>query len=227
MSLKDRISSPLEAGTSILDAHHLPPHLTPALEYVSARLARRSLHVTLVVCRRDYHLPADVRLPSSRAAAPSMPATPSSPRTGRFNLGSRRVSAWKQLVRSASSARLRVARSDSVPPSASSPFASPLPIEEDYYNVPLFSSPPLQEIGAMRSRWPMSPATPLSPPPMTPCTASSTTTDTTSSMLASSFGMRLMQACDLSAGAKKTLRETLVRAEKAFGTGYVWASDLP
>ncbi|WZH42652.1 uncharacterized protein QYS62_003648 [Fusarium acuminatum] len=72
MSLKDRISSPLEAGTSILDAHHLPPHLAPALEHVSSRLARKSQHITLVVARRDYQLPSVV--PPKGLLTPTTPS---------------------------------------------------------------------------------------------------------------------------------------------------------
>ncbi|KAH8163009.1 hypothetical protein CIB48_g5247 [Xylaria polymorpha] len=54
MSLsKQRISSPLEAGRSILDAN-LPPQLTGTLEYVSKRIARKNLHITLIVVKNDW-----------------------------------------------------------------------------------------------------------------------------------------------------------------------------
>ncbi|KAJ3494125.1 hypothetical protein NLG97_g4281 [Lecanicillium saksenae] len=46
MSLKDKISSPLEAGTSLLDAHHLPPQLLPALD--SSRLPAAALTSALL-----------------------------------------------------------------------------------------------------------------------------------------------------------------------------------
>ncbi|KPM34297.1 hypothetical protein AK830_g12272, partial [Neonectria ditissima] len=70
--------SPLEAGTSILDAHHLPPNLLPALEWTSSRLARKSLHVTLFVARRDYQFPSV--LPPLGSPGLSPPTTPHTPR---------------------------------------------------------------------------------------------------------------------------------------------------
>ncbi len=76
MSLKIRISSPLEAGRSILDAHHLPSGVSAALEYAAGRLARRDLGVTLVAVRREYQVPA---VPPAPAAAAPPPCTPRSP----------------------------------------------------------------------------------------------------------------------------------------------------
>ncbi|PBP26639.1 hypothetical protein BUE80_DR002401 [Diplocarpon rosae] len=54
---KDRISSPLEAGPSLLDSKHLPRSLTEALDYVSIRLSRKRLHLSLIVVPRDIQLP--------------------------------------------------------------------------------------------------------------------------------------------------------------------------
>ncbi|KAG9243509.1 hypothetical protein BJ878DRAFT_510387 [Calycina marina] len=51
--IKLQISSPLEAGFSLLESKQLPSHLTAALESVSRRLARKSLHISLVVVRSD------------------------------------------------------------------------------------------------------------------------------------------------------------------------------
>ncbi|KXJ97570.1 hypothetical protein Micbo1qcDRAFT_156497, partial [Microdochium bolleyi] len=81
-ALKLRISSPLEAGISILDPQHsLPANLTDALEYTSKRLARKALHITLVVVRRDYQLPATYATTATSGAAQqySVPPTPTSP----------------------------------------------------------------------------------------------------------------------------------------------------
>lgn len=59
MAPKYSISSPLEAGTSILlDGRTLPSHVYPALEYISEKLAKKDVHMTLVIVRRDYQLPA-------------------------------------------------------------------------------------------------------------------------------------------------------------------------
>ncbi|KAM0562597.1 hypothetical protein ACHAPJ_002287 [Fusarium lateritium] len=203
MSLKDRISSPLEAGTSILDAHHLPPHLAPALEYASSRLARKSQHITLVVARRDYQLPSVV--PPKGLLTPTTP-TPLSPGL-RFNFTQGPVSRLKSLMRQGSSASLR--SMDSPRSGISSPG----------------QVPPL-EVSSPRFRWPLSPSTPMSPPPMTPCTASSTTTDTMSSMMnaSSSFGMRLIHTNELHPRSEKILNTVLAKTEKKFDIGSEWLS---
>ncbi|KAF5023752.1 hypothetical protein F66182_4185 [Fusarium sp. NRRL 66182] len=203
MSLKDRISSPLEAGTSILDAHHLPPHLAPALEHASSRLARKSQHITLVVARRDYQLPSVV--PPKGLLTPTTP-TPLSPGF-RFNFSQGPVSRLKSLMRPGSSTSAR--SMDSPRSGISSPgYAPPL------------------EISSPRFRWPLSPTTPMSPPPMTPCTASSTTTDTMSSMMnaSSSFGMRLIHTNELNPKSEKILNSVLEKTEKKFAVGSEWLS---
>ncbi|KAK7424987.1 hypothetical protein QQZ08_008383 [Neonectria magnoliae] len=205
MSLKDRISSPLEAGTSLLDAHHLPPNLLPALEWTSSRLARKSLHVTLVVARRDYQFPSV--LPPLGSPGFSTPTTPHTPGL-RFNFSAGPVSALKQLVRSGSYNGPTPMRSMEF---SRSGIASPVPARLDVS----MSSP--------RMRWPLSPSTP--PPPMTPCTASTTTTDTMSSMMSSnSFGMHLIHAGGLPPKAERALRSALEKAEKKFRNGPEWLS---
>ncbi|KAF4990868.1 hypothetical protein FDECE_14223 [Fusarium decemcellulare] len=205
MSLKDRISSPLEAGTSILDAHHLPPHIVPALEHASARLARKSQHITLVVARRDYQLPSIV--PPKGAPGLQTPTTPLSPGF-RFNLANGPVSKLKSLMRSGSYTGPTPARSMDSPRSG---------ISSPGYAPPFDTLSP-------RFRWPLSPTTPLSPPPMTPCTASSTTTtDTMSSMMsASAFGMRLIHTNELHPKSEKILNSTLEKTEKKFCVGSEW-----
>jgi hypothetical protein len=201
---KEIISSPLEAGTSILDAHHLPPHVLPALEFTSTRLARKSIHVTLVVVRRDYQIPALTSPLVSPAL--STPATPSTP--GRFNLTNGPVSTLKSIVRVASNHSLASARSfDSF---RSTPVASPI-----------WSSTPRTPMSSRRLRWPLSPTTPLSPPPMTPCTPASTATSTSADAPSpsSAFGLRLVYASDLRPKDERFLNETLVKAEQKFGLG--------
>ncbi|KAF7560329.1 hypothetical protein G7046_g3826 [Stylonectria norvegica] len=205
MSLKDRISSPLEAGTSILDAHHLPPHLAPALEYASGRLARKSMHVTLVVARRDYQLPSVV--PPIGSPGLSTPTTPISPAM-RFGFSSKPVAALKQLVRYTGPTPARSLEAQRSPMAASR-----------FPRMTVDTSSP-------KLRWPLSPTTPLSPPPMTPCTASSTsTTETMGSMMSSAtFGMRLIHATGLPAKTERCLRATLQKAERKFGVGTEWLS---
>ncbi|RDL38127.1 uncharacterized protein BP5553_05560 [Venustampulla echinocandica] len=55
--IKDCISPPLEAGSSLLDAKQLPTVLISALEYVSSRLARKRLHISLIVIRKEVQVP--------------------------------------------------------------------------------------------------------------------------------------------------------------------------
>ncbi|KAJ1337592.1 pre-mRNA 3'-end-processing factor FIP1 [Microdochium nivale] len=87
--LKLRISSPLEAGVSILDPQHsLPQNLTEALEYASKRLARKALHITLVVVRRDYQLPPTATTSANGQQYSSVPPTPTSPPPSAGGVGS-------------------------------------------------------------------------------------------------------------------------------------------
>jgi hypothetical protein len=97
MSLKYSISSPLEAGTSILlDGRALPSHVNSALEYVSKRLSKKDVHLTLVIVRRDYQLPSKANPPKRSSPAASRSAASSSsvssamtkPGNSGFNLGS-------------------------------------------------------------------------------------------------------------------------------------------
>jgi hypothetical protein len=73
---KLRISSPLEAGPSLLDAKQLPSDLTNALEYVSSRLARKRLHLSLIVVRKDVQVsqPSPSPSPTHSVYPPNSPA---------------------------------------------------------------------------------------------------------------------------------------------------------
>ncbi|OHF02609.1 hypothetical protein CORC01_02005 [Colletotrichum orchidophilum] len=220
MDLKSRISSPLEAGTSILDVQHLPPHLNEALEYASMRLARKALHVTLVVARREYQLPSLV--PSSSAcssalSSPTMSPPPasassnssfsSSSSSSRFNFTTKSpVSSLKKLVRTNTGS------------SASSVSSAGSNVPESLVFTPSF----LMDTNGPRLRWPLSPGIPLSPPPMTPSTASSTITDASGPMLPNPFGIRLIHADLLTDRQERTLRQTIDRAERKFRIGTEW-----
>ncbi|KAK1986997.1 hypothetical protein LZ30DRAFT_646769 [Colletotrichum cereale] len=216
MALKGRISSPLEAGTSILDVQNLPPHLNEALEYASKRLARKSIHVTLVVARREYQLPT--LLPSSSASSSSALSSPAmSPPASSTSSSSFSASRFnfKKLVRSNTGASISSTSSASSVGSAASTSTS---TPETFVFTPSF----LMDTNGPRLRWPLSPGIPLSPPPMTPSTACSTITDASGPMSPNPFGIRLIHADLLTDKQERTLRQTIERAEKKFRIGTEW-----
>ncbi|KAJ6788320.1 hypothetical protein PWT90_05132 [Aphanocladium album] len=206
MSLKDKISSPLEAGTSLLDAHHLPPQLLPALEYTSSRLARKSLHLTLVVARRDYQLP-----PSPVLCSPPL-GSPASPSQNRFTRHLHLPRWGRQPSFSPSSA------ASSMPTSPrsiiSSPAYTPMSLE-----FPRHQQGPLSPRSPM---WPLTPMTPLSPPPMTPSTALSSIATESSSYgfpMTPQHGVRLIHHGNLPPKAEKALQSALAKASRKSSAG--------
>ncbi|KAI1457702.1 hypothetical protein F4805DRAFT_170607 [Annulohypoxylon moriforme] len=206
MSLsKQRISSPLEAGPSILDAYNLPSHLTGALEYASKRLARKALHITLVVVRKEYQLPSVI---------PPCPTPTSSPPTPGITSPTRftsPVAGLRQLVRrgtGGSTSSLSSVASDSTTSTTSS----------------RFSPPPTESLPISPRRWAV-PPTPGSPMPMTPATPSSILTASSASSTSqgpNEFGLRLIYTGLLSPKAEKTLRTTIQKAERKFKIGTGW-----
>jgi hypothetical protein len=52
-SPRPQISRPLEAGQSLLVSQSLPAPLTAALEYISCRLARKQITLSMIVVRRN------------------------------------------------------------------------------------------------------------------------------------------------------------------------------
>ncbi|KAJ2899015.1 hypothetical protein MKZ38_003529 [Zalerion maritima] len=145
-SLKDRISSPLEAGQSIHDAHHLPQPVAQALEYVSKRLARKAHHVTLAVVRKDYQLPAAASIPPPSPAPSSPPTSPGMmPSPSRLAF-TKPASKLRSLVRSTNHPVLNKTGGSRSPGPRRSATGSP--------SYPDTTSP--------RLRWPMSPGSPTS-----------------------------------------------------------------
>ncbi|KAI1340567.1 hypothetical protein F5Y15DRAFT_43452 [Xylariaceae sp. FL0016] len=236
-SFKQRISSPLEAGRSILDAHNIAPHLTEALDYTSRRLARKAQHITLILVRNESQLPSI--LPPPCATPTSPPATPeymngfASPTRFTSPMGG-----WRQLVRrgtSSSLASTASASSSSTTTTTSSEAGSSMasPMFSPHHAEPLN----LAALGSPR-RWIM-PPTPGSPPPLTPYTpmtpltpytpgsiaTSTASTSCTSNMSPSqtysptqgAFGVRLVYTSPLSPKADKALRATLDKAHRKYG----------
>lgn len=197
MSLKNTISTPLEAGTSILETHNLPTHLNDALEYASRRLARKSLHVPLVAVRRDY------QAPSAPDTPPASPPPTLGPRPGFAASLRRRLSP--------------ILTSFSIPTSGASVRSA---ATSPTCSVGSGAS------GWSKPSWPCTPATPATPvsvPPMTPCTASSGTDG--GPMSPSLCGLRLVHGDVLSPKDEQTVRDVLGKARKKYQLGY--APHLP
>ena len=196
MSLKERISSPLEAGTSILDAHHLPPHVLPALEYVSERLSRKATHLSLVVVRSEYQMPA-VPSPLGPSSGSRTPLTPMTPGTPRLNFA-----ALRQLVRSSSTSSAKSLRLDT--------------------RNQKFSAPASPRVWPKTPMTPMSPP-PLTPctPAMSVSSMTSGTTASGDSMLVStqSWGLRFVHAPGLPLCERKLITATLDKAVRKFDIG--------
>ncbi|ROT35981.1 hypothetical protein SODALDRAFT_320450 [Sodiomyces alkalinus F11] len=243
MSLsKRRISSPLEAGPSILDAQNLCPQLNDVLEYAAGRLARKGVDLTLVVLSREYQLPS---IPLSPCTSPGVVSPPSSP-------GIQGTATTGTACSSPSSTSTSTTTTTTTIPSTPSPsrlaFAArpvasikkklirpgrlPLPSlasaarGTEKTNLP--SSP------ARSRRWPQSPASSVStPPPITPCSpfsVSSTAATAETSVPATpacisgvagpgSFVVRLVHPDVVTPRHERILRQAIDRAGKKFGIG--------
>ncbi|KAL2167568.1 hypothetical protein VTG60DRAFT_1114 [Thermothelomyces hinnuleus] len=233
--LRGRISSPLEAGPSIVDDHHLPSQVNEALEYASKRLGRKASHITLLVVRRDYQLPTSPTpsptytppgsLPGSTTAA-STPSKPSFP-------ASSRIEALKQLVRSHSSGegqireRIVHVHLDRFRNGTASPAFS----EASAFSASTVSSS-TDSTFSHRIRRPGSP-TPYGSVPVTPATpftvmSSLSATDGTSPLsragtqTSTQFGLRLAYAHPLSPREEKALAGALEKAAKKFKLAPNW-----
>ncbi|KAG6241754.1 hypothetical protein E4U25_005572 [Claviceps purpurea] len=222
MCLKDRISSPLEAGPSLLNDHHLSPSLTPALEHASSRLAKKSLHLTLVVVRRDYQLPTTAASPllclasTSTSSSPSTSSSSSSLTSSlsRRSFALRPVTALKQLVRTGSCRH--------GPGTASNHARS----NNMSCNSRLKRANSSTGAPGAQLRRPISSTAPLSPAPMTPYTPSSmatmttattaTTTDHPGPVTSRAPGFLLFHAPDLPLCDQKAQRAIFTRTARKF-----------
>jgi len=248
MSLKHSISSPLEAGTSILDGA-LPSHVNSALEYVSKKLAKRDVRLTLVIVRRDYQLPSKANLLDRSISVPSSALPNSSVPYGKTRAGNSgfSLSSIKHIV-----------RSNTFPPTG---LSSNNAVEEHTVEVnpsyedglrtgmvsPAFSVSSMSSMASTVSttstvessvggsrRWPFSPTTPYSTTmPATPATPQSdvsmvthTTTDRLSAVtgmeglvVAGPFGVRLVHTSPVSSKEERILKQTMQKAERKFHLG--------
>ncbi|KAK3313840.1 hypothetical protein B0H66DRAFT_607082 [Apodospora peruviana] len=240
LSLKDRISSPLEAGTSIADGHYLPARLSTALEYAAKRLARKGTHVTLLVVRRDYQLPTSP-LTSPCAASFGSLASASAPGSAANSVAStpsRPTFSLSQLVRSYSStveAPIRERILSAPLEHFRNDCASPAFSETSMTSGSTASTASTAEstFSSRRLRWPTSPA--YSSVPMTPATpftvaSSSVTasTDTSSAVSGpalqnpSQFGIKLVHMGSTGPRDEKVLSQTIEKTSRKFKLGAHW-----
>lgn len=219
MALKSQISTPLEAGVSILDAHRLPAFLIPALEYTSQRLADKGLHITLVVARRDYQLPDCAQRTkmkiSTNIPVTNLPSPPNSPDTMACGPNFTTI---KSLVRSGSQ---HSSRSADKPDTRERQWSRTGPLSKKPSIVSIFDA----GRGGSRLRWSHGPNTTSYRPktPKTPATPASTSTTTSSNTNSaagglgeSKYGIRLIYTAPLSPRAYKLVAATLARAARRF-----------
>lgn len=243
LSLKDRISSPLEAGHSIADGYQLPHRLTSALEYASKRLARKETGVvTLLAVQREYQLP-NSRLPPS--THPSSLASPSwsqlradasgNSTPTRRSFASSAFSTLKQLIRSNVTTeppiRERIvhildthhdhSRRDIISPALSDVSASSASTASTASTALTSDS-----LFSQHVRWPMTPAYDSEPPTPVTVASSMSATETGSTVSGlglhpDEFGARFVHLGTLSPRDERVLSMTIEKTARKFSIGFV------
>jgi len=241
VSLKDRISSPLEAGVSVADGHQLPGRLTAALEYASTRLSRKAANITLLVIQRDYQLPT-LPLPSSYSASSSMaspvwyPSSAAAPpvMSTRPAFATSAISSLKQLIRSNNTTEAPIRERivhicvDQLRNETISPAFSDVSTAS---TSTAFTADSSDSVFSNRlASWPASPSCPSLPmTPATPFTIASSTTDTGSAVSGpglqkhlDQFATRLVYVGQLSPRDERVLNQTLEKTARKFKIGFVF-----
>ncbi|KAM0308465.1 hypothetical protein ACHAO8_009954 [Botrytis cinerea] len=221
---KLNISSPLEAGTSLLQPMQLPSELLEALDYVSKRLVRKRLHLSLIVVKKDNQIqsPAISKAATapgsySLAASPSALLYNSAPLTSHvrnISLSSRGPSP----VSSRSSSPTSTIFSNSLSERSTSTTTSTLSTSTIYLSRTKYSGLPSSPKDTMAHHIRASispPSSPSSPP------AEWISPDTPNR-----YGITLMHSTSLTPRAERILRSTIARAEKKFPSiGSDWLSS--
>ncbi|KAK4456145.1 hypothetical protein QBC34DRAFT_10663 [Podospora aff. communis PSN243] len=229
ISLKDRISAPLEAHGSVADGHQLPGRMATALEYASTRLSRKTAHITLLIVQRDFQLPAlPPQSPYSVSSSLASPVTTSTRST---------ISSLKQLIRSTNTPEVPIRerivhidfdnlRNGTISPAFSDVSAGSASTAFTTGSADsIFSSHP--------ASWPASPSCPSLPmTPATPFTVVSSSTDTGSAVSspglqkdAIEFGMRMVYVGPVSPRDERALNQTLEKTARKFRMGTGWLSN--
>ncbi|KAH6850162.1 hypothetical protein B0I37DRAFT_413580 [Chaetomium sp. MPI-CAGE-AT-0009] len=231
--IRGRISSPLEAGPSIVDGHHLPPHVNEALEYASKRLGRKAAHITLLVVRRDYQLPTSPISSPTFTPSPRLVSAGSTPSRSTFPTS--RIEALKQLVRPNNSGegqireRIVHVHLDQLRNGTASPAFS----EASAFSASTTSSASTSDSTfSRRMRWPGTPTAYGSVPvtPATPFTVMSSLSGAEGNSVGSrfgaqnstQFGLKLIYAHPLSPREEKALTQALEKAAKKFKLDPRW-----
>jgi len=234
--LRGRISSPLEAGPSVAEGHHLPSHVNEALEYASKRLGRKAAHITLLAVRRDYQLPTSpIASPTFTPGPGSLPVSATSTPSRTTFPTTSRIEALKQLVRPNNNSaegqireRIVHVHLDQLRNGTASPAFS----EASAFSASTVSSAStVDSTFSQRVRWPGSPTT-YGSVPVTPATpfsimSSSSGLDGNGAVSrvntqdSTQFGMKLVYTHPLSPREEKVLTQALEKAAKKFKLEYV------
>lgn len=234
MDLKSRISTPLEAGTSILDVHRLPSYLVPALEYTSKRLAEKGLHVTLVVARRDYQLPGfsmenNNNTTSRQCPVTTLPSPPYSPASPDVIACGTSLNSIKTLVRSGSqqhsgsSARVEFGRLGRSKTGSLSKKPSLASLFDGSLGSPRLRWTSTANNGSFFPKTPKTPATPVS------CITTTSTASSVGEGTLSAQGpdVRLIHTTVLAPRAYKLVAATLARASRKFNLSATLTAHEP
>ncbi|KAF7921908.1 uncharacterized protein EAE97_011199 [Botrytis byssoidea] len=221
---KHKISSPLEAGTSLLQPMQLPSELLEALDYVSKRLVRKRLHLSLIVVKKDNQIQSPAI--SRTTTAPGSYSHTTSPSTLLYNSAplashARNISLSRRgasPVSSRSSSPTSTIFSNSLSERSNSTTASTLSTSTIYLSRTKYSGLPSSPKDTMTHHIRASispPSTPSSPP------AEWISPDTPNR-----YGITLMHSTRLTPRAERILRSTISRAERKFPSiGSDWLSS--
>ncbi|PKS12675.1 hypothetical protein jhhlp_000883 [Lomentospora prolificans] len=209
---KDCISMPLEAGTSLLDIHHIPTRVNEALEYAARRFSRKGMQIALVAVCREYHTPSI--LPVCESPIFSSPVSPGpTPTPSRMGF--------------AASLKQRLTRSNTHPVLSLNSSINDLDLRSATASPTWSVSSETTAYSSASSKpsWPCTPATPATPmsvPPMTPASTISSIATDSSPLSPIPCGIRLVHGDVLCPKDEQTVRQVLEKAARKYKIGSQW-----
>ncbi|KAM3073712.1 hypothetical protein ACMFMG_004403 [Clarireedia jacksonii] len=233
---KQNISAPLEAGSSIFQLTQLPAELHEALDYVSARLVRKRLHLSLIVAKKD--TPIQNNSVSAHGSTSSTTSsynnTPfatlirdnfmngsrscSSPTSPRFGSPASNASSATYFSTSSSDLSLRSTSSAGTSISTSTIYLS----RTKWSGLP---SSPKDSPAHHRQDSQSQPQSPTS----STCSSLAFPSPSTTTPLPNPYGITLIHSSTLTPRAERILRRTISLAESKFphiGSGWLSTSSL-